>query len=304
MSVNETQKRPVRPSAVVGIVVWSLVFCLLGALLAAGLCGVGFRILYLDGIPVLSFGGFSYEDADTYSVGNGTTEETITDLSINWLAGKITVEASADEKIHVSEDYGGENDDMRLRWKVEEGELKIQFCKPVLFGSVNGGSKSLTVQVPQTMLDAMNEVEIDGVDCDVSYTGNADELDLNVVTGDVTVSGDLGELNVDAVEGKITFRGAVRAAELDCVEADVTMYLDKATRLSFDQVDADVTLYLSEEITGFDAEMDSIGSEITVEGFEGMSGVSNKHARWGDGSLRISMNGIDSQLKIKKTTND
>lgn len=304
MSAKTTPKRPVRPSAVVGIVIWSLVFCLLGAMLLAGLTGVGFRILYLDGFPVLSFGGFTYEDADSYSVGNGSTEETVNHLSVSWLTGKITVEASEDEKIHIFEDYDGENSALRLRWKVEEGELKIRFRKPVLFGNVDAVSKNLTVRIPQTMLDAMNEVEIDGVDCDVSYTGNADELSLNIVAGEVTVSGDLGELDVEAVDGKVTFRGAVRAANFDCLDAEAVMYLDMATRLDFDQVDADVTLYLSEEIQGFDAELDSVGGAISVEGFDGMNSLSDKSARWGDGSLRIVVDGVDVQLNIKKLTKD
>ncbi len=302
MSAKTTGKRPVRASAVVGIVVWSTVFCLLGALLVAGLNGVGFRVLQVNGFPILSFGGFTYEDAETYRVGNATVTDTITDLSINWLAGDVTIVASDTDEIIITEDYRGGDDDLRLRWKIEEGELTVQFRKPVLFGTVDSMKKDLTVAIPVTMLEALDEVEIKTVAGNVSFTGNADELTLDAVEGDLTVNGDIGELNVNAVEGKAVFKGAVRRAEFDCVDAEVTMYLHMAAELTFNQVDGDVTLHLSEEITGFSAELDSLGSEIVAEGFDGLDRESNRNARWGDGSLRIRMNGVDNQLEIKKVT--
>lgn len=302
MSVKTDQKRPVRASAVVRIVVWSVVFCILAGVLAVGLLGnyLSVNIFGMDGI--INPGGFFYEDASTYHVGNATTTETITDLSINWLTGKITVIASDTNEIKVVEDYSGDNENLRLRWKVEEGELKIQFRKPVLFGNAGTLKKNLTVAIPAAMLEGLDEVEISAVSCDVSFTGNADELTVDTVAGDLTVNGDIGELGVNAVEGNVIFRGGVRKADLDCVDATVTMHLDMAAELNFDQVDGDVALYLAEEIVGFAAEMDSLGGEISVEGFDDVHTLSGKHVRWGDGSLRIRMDGVDAKLDIKKAT--
>jgi DUF4097 and DUF4098 domain-containing protein YvlB len=149
----------------------------------------------------------------------------------------------------------------------------------------------------------MGDVEITTVSGGVQFTGNADEFTLDAVEGDLTITGDIGELEVDAVDGKLTFTGGVRTADVDCANADITMYLDMAGELSFDQVDGDVHLYLSEDIKGFSAELDAISGEISVEGFD-VSSVSNKSARWGDGSLRIEMDGVGAELEIKKLTND
>ena len=118
------------------------------------------------------------------------------------------------------------------------------------------------------------------------------------------MTGDIGDLEVEAVDGNVTFRGGVRRGDLDCVDADVTMYLDMATDLSFEQVDGDVELYLSEEITGFAVKMDSLKTEIHAEDFEDMHYLDDGSAKWGDGSLRISMDGLKNKLNIKKLTND
>lgn len=304
MNEIKQEKRPVNKSAVVKIVIWSVVFCLLSGILLAGIAG-GVENLNIFGLPGvhISFGGFTYEDADKYSVGEATIKDTVTDLEINWVAGSIKVIPSDTDEIRVTETYSGDDDDLRLRWRVKNGKLTVQFRKATVFGTSNSVSKDLTVAIPAAMLESMGDVEITTVSGGVQFTGNADEFTLDAVEGDLTITGDIGELEVDAVDGKLTFTGSVRTADMDCVDTDVSMYLDGAAELSFDQVDGDVHLYLSEDIKGFSAELDAISGEISVEGFD-VSSVSNKSTRWGDGSLRIEMDGVGAELEIKKLTND
>ncbi len=294
---NEHKKRPVSPSAVTRIVIWSVTLCILTGLLAWGLSREGGSIL-----AGLSLSGYKYDDTG-FSVGNGATSERISEISIDWLAGDVTVLAAEGEEIVITEDYSGE-DDLRLRWRIKDGELTVKYCKPKRFGTVKASAKNLTVAIPAAMLEAMGEVEIDAVDGNVVYTGNADELDLNAVNGDLTVTGDVGELNMDAVNVRITFKGAVRSADIDGVDTDVTMYLDMARELDLDQVQGNIQLFLSEEITGFAAEIEAISGKIDVEGYEGVSYEGTRSARWGDGSLRIQADGVNSKLKIEKSTKD
>jgi len=150
----------------------------------------------------------------------------------------------------------------------------------------------------------MGEVEITTVSGDVSFTGNADELTLDTVEGDLTIKGDMGELEVNAVKGKLTFAGGIRSAEMSCVDTTVIMHLDMAAELSFDQVDGDVELYLSEEIAGFTAEVESLGGGIRVEDYTDLTATGDHYTRWGDGSLRIQVNGVNAKLTVKKATND
>ena len=136
----------------------------------------------------------------------------------------------------------------------------------------------------------------------MTFTGNADELTLDAVDGDLTIKGDIGELEVNAVKGKLAFTGGVRSAEMSCVDTTVIMHLDMATELSFDQVDGDVELYLSEEITGFTAEVEAMGGGIRIEDFTDLTATGERFTRWGDGSLRIQVDGINAKLTVKKAT--
>ena len=301
MNTNMNEKRPVNKRAVVKIVIWSVVFCLLALLLLGGVTGIvtDINVFGLPGIH-LDLGGFTYEDADEYSVGNASAKGSVTDLEIVWLSGDITVIPSDTDEIKITEDYSGDDDDLRLRWLLKDGKLTVQFRKPVIFGKAHAVSKNLTVAIPAAVLEAMGEVEITTVSGDVTFTGNADELTLDAVEGDLTVKGDIGELEVNAVKGKLTFTGGVRSAEMSCVDTTVIMHLDMATELTFDQVDGDVELYLSEEITGFAAEVESLGGGIRVEDFTDLIATGDHFTRWGDGSLRIQVDGVNAKLTVKK----
>ena len=295
MNTNETKKRPVSASAVVRIVIWSVVLCLLTGFFVGGMMKEGFGGFFTG----LHIGGYSYDDKG-FSVGNGRTRENITELSIDWLEGSVTVREAEGDEIVITEDYDGEKGSHRLRWRIEDGELTIKYCKPRRWGSFDIESKNLIVEIPGTMLEVLRDAEIIAVDCDVTYEGNADELSLDMVDGDLTVNGNIGELSVHAVQAQVTYKGAVRSAEMDCVAADVSMYLDMAAELEFDQVDGDVVLYLSSEIGGFSAEIASLAGDLEVNGFEDVTYPDSKMARRGDGSLRIDVSGVNSKLKIEK----
>ena len=297
--MNEKKKRSVSASAVARIVIWSVVLCILTGIFVGAMVMDGSGGIFTG----ISLGGYTYDDTG-FSVGNGSTGERITEISIDWLAGDVTVIPAEGDEIVISEDYSGTENKHKLRWRVQNGELTIKYCKPRRFGTVKTSDKSLTVAIPAAMLETMGEVEINAVDCGVAYTGNADELDLDIVNGDLTVTGDIGELNVEAVNAEITFTGAVRGADVDGVNTDLTMYLDMAKELDLDQVRGNARLFLSEEITGFSAEINALSGNISVDGYEDVSYEGKKSARWGDGSLRIRADGVEEQLKIEKLTND
>ena len=299
-SAKKEGKRAASGSALTRIIIWSVVFCILSGLFVVGLMD-SYTQSGWAWFDVFRSTSIRYDDRD-YAIGGGTSKDAVTDLSVEWVAGSVTVVAAEGDELTITEDYTGDDGSMRLRWKIEDGQLSIKFCKPRRFGGMNAVKKNLTIAIPSVMLDAMGSVEIAGVDSDVSFTGNADELSLEAVDGDLAVTGDVGELELSAVDGTIVFRGGVRNGEVDCVNAHVTMYLDMATRISVDQVNGVVDLYLGDEIKGFSAEMDSVGGRITVDGFDGGT-TSVKSAYWGDRSLRVEIDGVDAKLNIKKLTN-
>lgn len=290
---HHEEKRPVSASAVARIIIWSVVLCVLVGLFAQSMMG--------EGLLSVSFVGYTYDDTG-FTVGNGSTRERITEISVDWLAGDVTVTAADGDEIVITEDYDGGREELRLRWKVEDGELVVKYAKPYRFGLKGMEPKNLTVAIPAAMLENMADVEIMAVDGSITYNGNADELSLEAVDGEIAVNGDIGELDIEGVNMQILFRGAVRKADVECVDATVDMYLDMATELNFDLVDGDIAVYLSEEITGFSVEMDALSKGVDAEGFDGLQELSRGNTRWGDGRLRILVDGVDADVKIRKLT--
>ena len=297
------KRSAVSGSALARIIIWSAVLCILTGVFIVGMSG---GVLYIDwaGVPVISFGEYRYDDRG-YEVGNGSSAQKITDLSVEWGAGSVTIIPAEGDEVVITEDYSGEDEKLRLRWKIEEGELSVKFSAPRFRRSARMDelTKDLTIAIPTAMLEAMDEVDIDGVDCNVSYAGNADELSLEIVNGDLTVNGDIGELEVEAVNGSVVFRGGVRRADVTCVNATVKMYPDMAAELSFELLNGDVWVYLSEEITGFSATRDALGGRIETVGFENVQRGENT-AHWGDKSLRVTLDSLNAQLHIEKVTKD
>ena len=290
---HHEEKRPISASAVARIIIWSVVLCVLVGLFAQSMMG--------EGLFSVSFGGYTYDDTG-FAVGNGSTRETIRGISVDWLAGDVTVTAADGDEIVITEDYDGGREELRLRWKVENGELVVKYVKPYRFRLKGMEPKNLTVAIPAAMLENMADVEIMAVDGSITYNGNADELSLEAVDGEIAVNGDIGELDIEGVNMQIIFRGAVRKADVECVDAMVDMYLDMATELSFDLVDGDIAVYLSEEITGFSVELDALSKGVDAEGFDGLQELSRGNIRWGDGRLRILVDGVDADVKIRKLT--
>ena len=220
MNTNETKKRSVSTSAVVRIVIWSVVLCLLTGFFVGGMMKEGFGGFFTG----LHIGGYSYDDKG-FSVGNGRTRENITELSIDWLEGSVTVRATEGDEVVITEDYDGEKGSHRLRWKIEDGELTIKYCKPRRWGSFDIESKNLIVEIPGAMLEVLRDAEIIAVDCDVTYEGNADELSLDMEDGDVSIHYGQQE-NVDIyakltpqvmeeiLGGRMTFQRAFMTGEM------------------------------------------------------------------------------------------
>ena len=288
---NVERKRPVSASAVVRIVIWSVVFCLLTGLFALAM----FREIFGHGGISLGFGGYYYDD-DGFSIGNGTTERTITELNIDWVAGDVTVALSDGDRVEIFEDYDG-TDANRLRWKVRGSELIVKFRKPTWFdeGYVDD-EKKLMVLIPASMADDLDEIQIETVFSNQNIGVSARELDVSSVSGQVTVVGNYRTVDIETVSGHVKFAGDFRNANFESVSARVDVTLQKqAVSLDMDTVSGDLTVVLPDSTTGFRVDTDSVSGYTDIRGFD--CGSSN---RWGDGSMEIHMESVSGKLLIEK----
>ncbi len=296
-------KRPVSSSAIVRIVIWTIVLIILCSIFFLGMIGASFRGI-LTSFGSFSIGGFAYSDEDSYAVGGGAVSDaaTVTDMDIDWLNGDIEIlpaEAGVTE-ITITESYDGEEEN-RLRWRVRDGELQIKFKKSSWWaGNHNLPSKKLTIRLPEG--HPLNEVDVNTTKSDITFEGYAKEFNLESVNGKLIASGHIGELDIDSVDADVNFNGSLGTCDFDGVNVHAVLRLTEARELDIDGVDYDVTLYLADTITGFRIDHDSVGGNMKIEGFEGVGARGDYDEYWGDGSLTILSDGVDAKLTVKKST--
>lgn len=289
------QKKKVNGGSVARIVIWSVVLVIL--------VGVFVGALLMDGqwsVSGISVGRYHYDD-DGYSVGSGSTREMVTSLSADWPAGEISIVPSDTDEVVITEEFDGD-EDLRLRWCVENGVLQIKYRSPVKFGNTSAPSKKLTIAIPEDMLTSMSDVELELVSADLSIEGmSAHDVDIMIVSGTVDVQcGVIDSLNVETVDGNVKVSGSVREADFEGVSANLDLYLDdRAAEVSLDTVSGDLTVFLPETVSGFEVEMDSVGGSVAVEGFENVM-KTKKECRYGDGRVEIGVDAVSGDVKICK----
>ncbi len=288
-------KKKVNGSAVARIAIWAVVLVILtGIFVCVMLMG---EEGYMFGI---NFGGYRYEDADSYQVGNGESLESVTSLDIDWIDGKVTIVPAKGDKVVISEDYKGDEDALRLRWKIESGKLTIKYQKSglsALFKKTSG--KTLTLEVPQAMLDKMSEVDLSLVSADLLITDmTALETDIELVSGDVVMSGDFGQLDIDTVSGDVKLEGTVKSADIDGTSAVIELCLvETPTGIEVDTVSGNVSILLPENVKGFEVNLDAVSGSLYVNDFDSLAQTKHQ-CIYGDGSLKINVEAVSGNLKI------
>ncbi len=303
MNQSEAAKRPVNSGAVARIVIWSVVLVILCgvfilSMLSQSLGGFGLNI------GSFSMGSYTYSDPDSYTVGGGSTKETVTAMEIDWVAGEVAILPTDGDEVRIEEDHDG-SDDLALRWRVRHGKLSIKYRKSY-WGIIRQNQtpeKSLTIYIPRTMLDGMREIELDVVDTHVTFEGKTGHLAFDGVDSDLSATGHIGDLEVDLVDGEVHFTGTLGEADFDGVDLATTLYLDAARELDIDGVDHAFELYLADAVTGFAIEQEGVGGDLTILNFENVTGT-GRNRRWGDGNLAIDASGVDTCLTVKKWVKD
>lgn len=101
------------------------------------------------------------------------------------------VESNADG-VAFQEDYTGDNEDYRMRYRVSNGKLIIQPCKSRLFSNMDLPRKALTVFLPDTL--TLDNITVETVSANVELMGGSvDSLTVSTTSGNITGPGLLAE---------------------------------------------------------------------------------------------------------------
>ena len=169
--------------------------------------GVAAAILALNfagqaAFGVLRAGGrYIYDSANKYETldrsGFGSAEDSVAaselltgidEIEIHWLTGDVYLVESDEDGVNFQEDYTGNNEDYRMRYRVSDGKLTIQPCKSKLFGSIDLPRKALTVFLPDTL--TLDKITVETVSADVELMGGSvDTLSINTTSGNISGPG-------------------------------------------------------------------------------------------------------------------
>lgn len=304
-----------KTSAIVRLILWSLLALILSGLLIAGLIvdsliNIGSEI----GWGWVS-GAFNESD---YSVGDADISDDINSIDIHWISGSVRVEVFDGDKVEIRED-GYNTESEKLRYRVSNGKLTVQFSKTrVWFLSYSHLSKDLVVRLPRNTAGELKTLDIESVSAKVYASGlHADELEVESVSGGIeledisadttelkSVSGKIvtSELTTDRldtnnVSGKTEIYGNIGRLDAETVSGSIVMSTETTPdKADLNSVSGSITLYLPEDC-GFTAKLESVSGKVSSD--FAMTSEGKKYT-CGDGQCKISAETVSGGLNIRK----
>lgn len=284
-------------NAIARIVIWSLVAVLLTSLLVVGISSSPSS--FFSGDWSLGGIGVTYKNSALYNVGGGTVTDEFHSIKVNWTNGKINIEAYDGEDTVISETEVAEKEN-KLRWRVEDGVLKIQqMAAGMRFGLKQTPKKTLTVKIPSNVAEGLKAVTSDSVSAEVTITGisASDKIEIDTVSGGADLKNIKTEkLDIDTVSGSIKAAGEFTELESDSVSGDVTV--SSATplkKLDCDSTSGNIRLTIPKN-SGFTLKADTVSGDISC----GLPTVSESNNRrvCGDGSADFETDTVSGDLII------
>ncbi len=284
-------------NAIARIIIWSLVAVLLTSLLVVGISSSPSS--FFSGDWSLGGIGVTYKNSALYNVGGGTVTDEFQSIKVNWTNGKINIEAYDGEDTVISETEVAEKEN-KLRWRVEDGVLKIQqMAAGMRFGLKQTPKKTLTVKIPSNVAEGLKAVTSDSVSAEVTITGisASDKIEIDTVSGGANLKNIKTEkLDIDTVSGSIKAAGEFTELESDSVSGDVTV--SSATplkKLDCDSTSGNIRLTIPKN-SGFTLKADTVSGDISC-GLPTVSESKNRRV-CGDGSADFETDTVSGDLII------
>lgn len=175
-----------------------------------------------------------YEDDWQYTPGATTLEGVqVWEMEINWLDGAVTVEPYEGDAIVLEETGAGSQLEDQLHWKLEEGELTVEYGASKRL-SMGGDGKQLRVLVPQDLV--LGELVIDTVSATVEVSAGvqAQEVEVENTRGGTSLLGEIQQVSYDTVTGELFLQASavLRQVEADSFTGDFTVAAGQAPGIS------------------------------------------------------------------------
>lgn len=284
-------------NAIARIIIWSLVAVLLTSLLVVGISSSPSSFFTGDWSSGII--GVTYKNSALYNVGGGTVTDEFHSIKVNWTNGKINIEAYDGEDTVISETEVAEKEN-KLRWRVEDGVLKIQqMAAGIRFGLKKTPKKTLTVKIPSSAAEKLKSVNTDSVSAEVNIIGVAasDKIEIDTVSGSAELKNiKTAKLDIDTVSGEVNAEGEISELESDSVSGDITVSSAvPLEKLDCDSTSGNIRLTIPKN-SGFTLKADTVSGDISC-GLPTVSESKNRRV-CGDGSADFETDTVSGDLII------
>lgn len=249
---------------------------------------------------------YIYESAGSYETldrtGFGSKEQPaaaselltdITEIEIHWLTGDVYLVESNADGVAFQEDYTGDNEDYRMRYRVSNGKLIIQPCRSRFFSSVDLPRKALTVFLPSGL--TLKNITVETVSANVELMGGStDTLTVSTTSGGIvgpglpaaeytfgTVSGNISLSALPAGDSSITCETVSSEVNIDC-----NAHPDE---VSFNGVSGGLCLTLPEGSCRYELDFETVSGDRVTDRF--VSG--------GEDICRISAETVSGDVELR-----
>ena len=307
-----------KTSAIIRIVVWSVVALLLISMLATALAGGNIFGIKLDSPFTFFNTGVSYSDSEQYTVGGGSFDADGVDrVQINWMAGKVHIQVGDGDQIVLSE-TGAASEDEKLRYRVKDNELIVQYCAPRIPLFVSLHSKELTVTVPQSVASRLDKLEVNATSASIEAGAlTADKAEFNSVSGRIDLNGlrcdelnidgvsgttvgvgvQAGDVRVNSVSGSVDLAGTFHTVRGDSVSGSVQLQSDvRPDELDISTISGGIAVTIPDN-DGFTARYDSVSGGFSCD--FAVTQTKDK-AVYGDGEADFQFSTVSGGIRIQK----
>lgn len=307
-----------KKSAILRIVIWSVVVVLLIGLL------LGIMIFKENPNAPIIFGeeqGYKYNNENEYTVGaSDLSAEVFTSINVDWINGRVNVIAYNGDTVKIEETSTDNIEEKyELRWRVKENTLYIKPCKSSREWNLvnNIPAKELYVYIPEDLAIAMNRVQIDTASAEISVTGisateidttsasgntwlekcNAADMDVESVSGYVNLTESSAEkIDAETVSGNVEIMGTVKDLSADSVSGTVLLCTSEAPQTAdISTISGSIKFQLPDN-EGFYIDFDSVSGKVTSE-FP--LTISNGKQVYGNGSRNYDFETVSGDVKIE-----
>lgn len=183
----------------------------------------------LTGISNISLAaGLSFPNADRYSAGDAEIRETVNNLDIDWINGKVTVEYHTKKTIELREQSAKPIEkDMQMRWWLDGDTLRVHYAKAG-FRLKGNQQKELTVVLPEGM--SFSEVNISATSGELSIPSlQAERMTLATTSGDISADGEASKISAGATSGNIELKINGKSKEISAGTTSGSVAIEAGT---------------------------------------------------------------------------